>query len=481
MKYTILTVAVVAVSLAVAMPAFAADVAALDLRPIVRQPEPLNNLHPKLQWMAKQRIRAIWMGDDLFAKSEDGPRTKGKVIADAGFNLAILSMSVNTDGKPTADLTKPYDVKYDRTRSTDIETRLQPNVKEARRDGLHLAIEWQYGCSHLEPYRKYRSPKGPEAKLTCCPLDEKYILGQHLGKWAEALAKGGADGMIVDMEMYQSDTSWPEGACVCDDCFAKYLQKYAIGDWKGDYDQVAPEDRGKWLEEQKATSHYNDFASKRMEALYDTIRAKCQKHNSAFFFGVAPQMYHMPGNYHLGAPVERGFGTAKVPCLVLSEHEYPLGPYRGSYLCMKAISEGLPAMYLPGSYVAMVGPEKMGKIALMSSLYCNGWWAWYGSALLNKTGADDTTGIPYGRAKGTSAQDYLNQIASAHHQLDELLTKPRSQWPERMDGMPEFQQAQIAEAEATYAKTGREEDRKALEDAKASLANYMELVKQGGY
>ena len=42
----------------------AADAAELDLRPIVTKPEPLGKLHPKLQWMRTDKIRAIWAGDD---------------------------------------------------------------------------------------------------------------------------------------------------------------------------------------------------------------------------------------------------------------------------------------------------------------------------------------------------------------------------------------------------------------------------------
>ncbi len=452
----------------------------LDLRPIVRVPEPPGKLLPKLQWIADQEVRGIWIGNDLFEKFENGDRNMGQVLKDAGFNLVCISMSVNTDGKPAADPNKPYDIKFDRTRSADVETRVAPNVKEAQRLGLKLMIVWHYGTSHSEPYRKFRNPSGVLAKLTCCPMDVKYITGQHIGKWAEALAKDGADGMILDMEMYQSDTAWPEGACMCDDCFATYLRSFAK-DWKSIYVQVLPENRGTWLKEHKADGHYTDFLCKRMEAMYDSIRAKCQKINPAFLFGVAGQMYHMPGLYHMGAPVERGVGTASVPCMVFSEHEYPSGPYRGSYLSMKRIQEGVPALFLPGAYVAMQPPQMMADNAVMSSLYCDGWWAWYGSALLTNTKADQNPGVPYGRVQGTTAQDYLEKTTTANKRIDTLLALPKSQWPERKDMMPAFMNARIATAQAEVAKTGTDEAKKELEDAKASLANYLELVKQGGY
>ena len=408
----------------------------LDLRPIVRAPERLTNLHPKLQWMKEQKIRSIWISNDLYEKFDKSDRTMGQVMADAGFNLVAVSMTVNSDDTRSgvADTSKPPEARRDRSKSTDIETRLAPNVKEAKRLGLKLMIHWQYGTHHLEPYRKYRSPKGELHKYTCCPLDVTYVTGQHIGKWAGNLAKGGADGMILDMEMYHSDTTWPEGACMCDDCFATYLKKYAAG-WNAIYDKVAPEDRGKWLADQKADSHYADYAGKRMEAMYDTIRARCQKINPAFFFGVAPQLYHMPGLGNRGAPVERGFGTAKVPCLVFSEHEYNHGPYRGSYLATSWIREEMPALFVCGAYVRKQPPQMMAENMVLSTLYSDGWWAWYGTALITNTSAEQNlTAGDYGRYPGTSARDYLYEIITTHKQIDKLLASPKEQWPEGFGG-----------------------------------------------
>ncbi len=483
-RITLLLVTYIFLQMTVAiwsLPAEAQQTRILDLRPIKTSPKPLTNLHPKLLWMTKQKIRAIWIGDDLFSKFGNTDKTKAEILADAGFNLACVGMSVNTDGKPAADPTKPYDVKHDRSRSTDLETRLASNLKEARRVGLKMMIIWKYGTSHLEPYRKFRSAKGEVAKLTCCPLDEKYIMEQHVGKWAEMIVQGGADGVILDMEMYQSDTAWPDGPCMCDDCFAGYLKKYAKN-WKATYDQVAPENRGKWLGEQKADAHYRDFTCKQMESMNNSLRARCQKHNPTFFFGLAPVLYLMPGpTPRAGAPVERGLGTARVPCLVFSEYEYPLGPYRGSYMSVKEIRESLPALFLPGSYVAVVPPQQMADTALMSSLYCGGWWAWYGTALLTNIGAGESPGIPYGRVKDTSARDYLDKITAAHAKLDKLLALPKNQWPERMDGMPGLLKKRIEEAEAEAAKSDSAEAKKAVTDAKAALDDYLKLVKQGGY
>jgi hypothetical protein len=439
--------------------------AELNLRPIELQPEPLSRLRSDLQWMTEQKIRAIWIGNDLFEKYDDSEKTKGQVLADAGFNLVRISMSVNTDDKKSGvvDTSNPLEVKHDRSKSTALETRLAPNVAEARRVGLKLMIGLQYGTHHLEPYRKYRSSKDGLAKITCCPIEEQYITGQHVGKWAGKIAAGGADGMVIDMEMYHSDKSGYHGSCVCDNCFATYLKAYARN-WQQTYDQTPAEGRAKWLADQRASDHYAAFAAQRIEALYDSIRSKCQKINPAFFFGIAPVLHHLPG-------VERGLGSTSTPCLVFSEHEYHHGAYRGSFIGTQHIRKNLPALFVSGAYVAVQTPAAMANNVVQSSLYTDGWWPWYGTALLTNTAAGAAPGIPYGRIEGTSARDYLDRITAAHAQLNKLLAAPRSQWPQRQDGKLNWLTARVVKARGAQAKA----------EAKADLEKYEKLVLAGGY
>jgi len=453
----------------------AADAAELDMRPIVARPEPLSRLRSDLRWMTKEKIRGIWIGDDLFEKYPGSEKTKGQVLKDAGFNLVRISMNVNTNDNPSGvvDTSKPLDPKHDRSKSTAVETRLAPNVEEARRLGLTLMIGFQYGTHHLEPYRKYRSPKDGLAKVTCCPIEEAYITGQHVGKWAVKIAEGGADGMVIDMEMYHSDTSGYYGSCVCDDCFATYLKEYAT-DWKAIYDSVAADDRGGahytygalngWLNRQKASDHYKAFATMRIEKMYDSILKRCQKIKPGFFFGIAPKLHNLQG-------VERGLGTASVPCLVFDEYEYYCGPYRGSFLGMQQIKGNLPALFVSGAYVAVQSPELMARNVVQSCLYTDGWWPWYGTALLTNPGAGEAKVKPYGRVEGTSARDYLDRITATHAKVTELLALPKDQWPKRQDGKLNMLKKRAAEAKGA----------KDLAEAKADLANYMKLVNQGGY
>ena len=470
-------VPVTAIALILVVAAWAAHGYAdeLDLRPIEIKAERLIELHPKLQWMADQKIRGTWIGGDLFDKYEGGEKTKGDVLVDAGFNLVRVKMGINTDGKRSGviDRSQPLDPKHDRTKSTRLETQLAANIAEARRVGIVMMIGWNYGTHHLEPYRKYRSARDGLAQFTCCPIDETYITGQHIGKWAERIAEGGADGMVIDMEMYHSDKGGYHGSCVCDECFSTYLKKYATN-WQGIFDKVPAEGRGKWLASQEADEHYSAFAIKRIEAMYDSIRARCQKVNPAFFFGIAPMMYHLPG-------VERGLGTPTVPCLVFSEHEYHNGPYRGSFIGTRDSRIYLPTRFLCGAYVAAQSPETMADNMVQACLYCDGWWAWYGEALLTDTGAGEAPGVPYGRVEGTSARDYLDLITTTHARVDRLLTLPQSQWPKRQDGKLNSLTAKLVQARAEADRTKSPEADEALAEATAALEKYMKRVRMGGY
>ena len=445
----------------------------LDLRPIEIKPEPLSNLHPKLKWMREDKVRGVWIGDDLFDKFPESEKTKGQVLADAGFNMVYISMVVNSDNTQSGvvDTSKPYELKVDRTKSTDIETRLASNVSEAKRVGLQMMVIWKYGTHHLEPYRKYRSPTEGLAKYTCCPIEEAYITGQHTGKWAVKIAKGGADGMAIDTEMYHSDKADYLNPCVCDDCFATYLKQYAT-DWHSVYDSVPADQRGKWLVNHKALdtfentwwdkSHYATFAARRIEKLWDGVRRRCQAINPTFFFGVAPMLQHIPG-------MERGLGTASVPCLVFSEHEYYHGAYRWSFIGTQQIRESLPALFLSGAYVFGQTPDEMANNSIQSSLYTDGWWAYYGTALLQDNLPDG-----YGRFGTTSKSDYLDSITAAHLKIDELLTLPKSKWPKRQDGKLNWLKKHVTEAESDLAE--KESDltkaKDRLVEVKVDLDNY---------
>ncbi len=401
----------------------------LDPRPIEFSPAPVGELDPQLQWMATEKVRATWIGDDLFAQFPGTDKTKAEVLAEAGFNLVGISMDVNRDN---------------RNISSAITGRLADNVAEAHRVGLHLLVTWKYGTNHQEPYRRYRGLDGVLAEKSCCPLDTEYI-GRHIGRWAVALAQGGADGMIIDTEMYESDAGgYYAGPCVCDDCFANYLKTYATGDWESLYNSIPADERGTWLARQGddehtarwwdgvgsllgVTSHYAQRMAQRIAAQYDPIRAQCQKINPLFLFGHAPKWDHLPG-------LEKGLGTPAVPCLIFGENEYHDGPYNHSYIAQQTWIQprGVSALVLPGAYVYVQSPEKLCKSALLSSLYCDGWWTWYGTALLMQPDAiapfEELPG-GYGRYKGTTAWDYLDRIFVMHRQLERLMTRPRESWP----------------------------------------------------
>ena len=139
------------------------------------------------------------------------------------------------------------------------------------------------------------------------------------------------------------------------------------------------------------------------------------------------------------------------------------------------MQESLPALFLCGAYVAMQAPDEMGDKILQSLLYTDGWWAWYGSALLTNIGKGEAPLVPYGRVEGTAAGDYLDIITTTHTHVDKLLDSPRSQWPKRQDGKLNWLKKCVAEAESDLAE--KESDltkaKDSLVEVKADLENYI--------
>ena len=304
----------------------------LNLHPIRLTPAPLGELHPKLQWLTRKKVRAAWIGDDLFDNFEGTHKTKADILKEAGFNLVRVSMGPD---------------RKNRSESADLSKRLAANVKEARRVGSFLLIGWQYGSTHEEPYRRYRAPSGRLAERSCCPLDDDYIVNRHIGRWAVAIARGDADGMAVDTEMYESDETQYPGPCVCDVCFSTYLCEFSSA-WKTHYDQIPPERRGQWLSANGATEHYSLFRTQRTAQMYDKIRKQCQEINPAFLFAHPPGLEYLPG-------IERGLGTPTMPCLVFSEREYTTGPSTEAYASIRRIrSEGIPRCLCAGCSTSSV-------------------------------------------------------------------------------------------------------------------------------
>jgi len=377
-------------------------------RPIEFSPEPVNKLHPKLQWIRTKKIRACWGSDNLYDEYGNSGKTKARVMAEAGFNVAVIGMKVAPDN---------------RSYLPGLTYILPANISEAQKHGLALWIKWRYGSEHQEPYRRYRAPHGKLAEKTSCPLDVQYI-ERHVGRWALKVAERGADGFVIDTEMYLSDLSDYEGPCVCDYCFRSYLDEFARN---GDaiFNSVVPEDRGTWLRNHGIYGHYSRFAAKRTEKLYDRIRKRCQAINPAFIFGYAQLPEHIPG-------MTRGLGTSSVPCIVFDGEEYSIGPSSLMQRNLRYLRRtSMPAMYVCGLWIAKTTPEALAKRALIASLYADGWWIWYGTALLTDPGdKEEIRNHPvYGRYKGLPNQAYWQQISQMHKKLKKLLSGPKEAWP----------------------------------------------------
>ncbi len=390
-------------------------------------------LNPDLQWLADEKVRGIWIGGNLYDPYPDSERTKGQVLAAAGFNLVVLYNGVSRNDRNTAP---------------DLEERITRNMAEARKHGLRVMGKWQYGSTHHGSYRKYREGGGTLHELTCCPLDEDYI-ERHVGRWAVRCAELGADGFVFDTEMYESDVAAYPGPCFCDACFGHYLRAHHDRP-QATLIEVKPERRGRWINEHGEDARYGKYSADRVADLYAQIRARCQAINPAYLLGYAPF-------YNSFAGLTAGLGTATNPCLIFSEQEYTNGPSPQSLANVQHIrSAGVPALYLSGLMVHHQPPQMFADNALLGARSGDGWWAWYGSSLLSMVGGDDPEAFksPYGRSPNTTAAEYHEALAVNHRRLAELIDQSPDGWP-AMTEVPPPPKVDVPRRAATISIDGR--------------------------
>ena len=134
-----------------------------------------------------------------------------------------------------------------------------------------------------------------------------------------------------------------------------------------------------------------------------------------------------PGGSPWGAVASEGIDATEAP-----EHDHADrhggGPNAyGVKLYRRAIAEAFPLVYACGAWPKPQSPEKLSDSALLSSLYYGGWFLWHSDVILAKDHPE--------QHPGASGQDYLGRITAMHKRLDQLLTQPRSQWPDPPPGM----------------------------------------------
>ncbi|MEE8308735.1 MAG: hypothetical protein V3R81_15825, partial [Gammaproteobacteria bacterium] len=151
--------------------------ARLDLRPVHIEPEAVGQLSPKWEQLRRRRIRGIWIAGSLDEPFGKTGKNKGQVLSEAGFNTVVIYTGVDLQNRSTAP---------------KLEDRIRRNVAEAHKGGMLLLAMWKFGSTHEEPYRRFRGANGLLHELSCCPLGD--YIERHVGRWAVAAARLGADG-----------------------------------------------------------------------------------------------------------------------------------------------------------------------------------------------------------------------------------------------------------------------------------------------
>jgi len=374
-----------------------AQVGQLKAEAITIPPEPrAKKLSAGLRWIDRQGVRLAWANPP---KAE--PRDFLRKFKNAGFNVVLVSADPR------------WERKYYRGQ-------LAAWARAAHEVDITYLTAGQYGSVHKDPYRRFRAMSGKKASRSCCPLDRKYIerhVFQRVRDVLEIASRPGhrIDGYHMDLEMYESDTSHYPGPCVCDECFRRYLQRFSKSPDKL-YATIPPDRRGGWLKSNDLGEHYAAFFELSVQQLYETIEQEVHRVKPEFIFSYAPMFRWLPG-------ITRGLGTARVPCLILSEKEYNRGISERSLKMKKLLGDrGFPGVYLPGLWLKKHLPKSVAWNAVLGLSRADGWWCWEARALWRSPGKDDPQARhgPYGRPEGTAADEYWFAIKSAHKRADAL-------------------------------------------------------------
>ena len=280
-------------------------------------------------------------------------------------------------------------------------------------------IGFQYGTHHLEPYRKFRSTQEGLANITCCPVEKKNISADNTSASGPSrLPKAALTVWSIDMEMYHSDKSGYHGSCVCNRCFATYLQKYAMNA-KQTYRTTSAESRAQWLQDQKRKRSLRQLCCQdELKRCTTPSDANVKRSTRPFSLGSL--------RCYITCQVSNvDLGLLRYLAWFFQNMSTTMGHTAARSSARRIFAKNLPALFVSGAYVTVQTPAEMATNVVQSSLYTDGWWPWYGTSLLTNMSADKSNGGEYSRVKETSARDYLDRIAAAHTKLDQLLAAPK--------------------------------------------------------
>ena len=397
-----------------------------------------NNLRPIYKDLIKNKIRGIYDHVTAFV-SYKGKRGVPKPTPELPVKLsdytfegldAVAKMKFNV-------VIANFNSRW--VKDFKLSTYLQLLVgKACRMRGMKLLVKANFGSDHCKSYRRYCNGVDNVAKRTPCPLDSGYwrqvILERAMVVAKNSLLEKGIIGYLIDFEMYESDMTSYNGACMCDYCFKNFLK---IINLESMFDSIKPKDRAAWVKLNNFLELYQRVAQYEIYKITRNIEQELHKVNPDMVLALFPAFEWVPG-------VERGLGTSTQPVIVFSEIEYRAG---FSPIIRKNIerikAEKYPVLYCPGFWPIKHGPDVLpGEVFKMADESI-GYWVYAFFYLDPRTKNSKLIASP------KLAEEYRNVFTKGNNAIIDLAKNPQYQ-PDF--ALPLYKNAKLPKNKIEFAK-----------------------------
>ncbi len=232
-------------------------------------------------------------------------------------------------------------------------------------------------------YERFVDETGREHDRTPCHLDRGYweeTVARRAIELAELSRTVNVHGIAFDFEMYGAAAGryidvgttyyWRVGSLSYrDEVFRDFCIHTGLDSGPGD---VPAAERKSWLEGRGLLEAYSEYQEEEIRLIVSGIRERVHRINPDFIFGFYP--YHRDCVFFRG--VARGFGTPRMPVLVMGAATYTYG-YREHLVDgkVKHLSEiGADALYISGLHVRIHAAPNLAAHAYKISERSAGYW-----------------------------------------------------------------------------------------------------------
>ena len=309
-------------------------------------------------WIRDEKMRAIYGGCEQVDGDENGIMKRAE---NAGANAVFMNLiSGSFDWKGYDGCKQIIENTVEKLKGYDMHAFMKINYGDN-----NYAKNDEFATFHPGNYRE-------EYFITPCHLNDDYWNKQLYERSLLIASYPEFDGIILDFEMYHGGTSSYPCACMCDDCWAKYIAEKG---YSGEWSKVDAVDRSQYVKDKKKKDEYDAWNKQKLVEKFAALREAVHEINPNIIFAYMPNYEYIKG-------ITEGLGTPERPVIILSEKEY-WGSFAGTPKTLQKIKDqGHNALLLPGLYTddkKALTSEQFEKAVGECSTTTQGFWIYNAS------------------------------------------------------------------------------------------------------